>query len=523
MPLVPAKCPECGGLVEVDNEKRAGLCQHCGQPFVIEDAIQTFNTYYNTTNNYNTTHNYGDGAVVNVYEDKNKDFVIEAGVLKEYHGESVDVVIPNNVFEISFGCFGSLPIVQITIPKTVTMIHYQNWTELAKLSKIIVDEKNLQFKTINGILFNKITDELLFFPPALVNENMNYIVSNNIHKLSYIAEEQANHFNSFVYDDIDYLNLFCTDTNNIDFARNNGFPYKITQHNYEKGKCIHCGAYNIITSKTFNLGSSYIDVYCLSDDVIILSQLYCIMYGDPWEWELREVKKDNLEKDDIKFLDAIKSDSDIYSYVKNAKDLFISNKQFKDRFFHSRVPSIVTLFDSLEELYVNEDCISKSAFENCTFLRKITIGAKCRRIEDFAFENCTSLRKITIGSECCCIEESAFKNCQNLNEINIIYNNKYDDNFNFRKGLPNEFENIHKIVIKVLPDYSIEKLKGFFQWFNMGEAIFSKTGLSSDDVILENVTDEVKWKVFSKCRYCGGELKIRLFKKDICKNCGKEQ
>ena len=46
MPLVPAKCPECGGLVEVDNEKRAGLCQHCGQPFVIEDAIQTFNTYY---------------------------------------------------------------------------------------------------------------------------------------------------------------------------------------------------------------------------------------------------------------------------------------------------------------------------------------------------------------------------------------------------------------------------------------------------------------------------------------------
>ena len=35
MPLTPAKCPECGGLVEVDSDKRAGLCQHCGQPFVI--------------------------------------------------------------------------------------------------------------------------------------------------------------------------------------------------------------------------------------------------------------------------------------------------------------------------------------------------------------------------------------------------------------------------------------------------------------------------------------------------------
>lgn len=25
MPLVPAKCPECGGLVEVDNEKKGRL------------------------------------------------------------------------------------------------------------------------------------------------------------------------------------------------------------------------------------------------------------------------------------------------------------------------------------------------------------------------------------------------------------------------------------------------------------------------------------------------------------------
>lgn len=80
MPLVPAKCPECGGLVEVDNEKRAGLCQHCGQPFVVEDAIQIFNTYYQTTNNYNTTHNYGEGAVVNIVDEKNNDSRINSAI-----------------------------------------------------------------------------------------------------------------------------------------------------------------------------------------------------------------------------------------------------------------------------------------------------------------------------------------------------------------------------------------------------------------------------------------------------------
>ena len=103
------------GLVEVDNEKRAGLCQYCGEPFVIEDAIQTFNTYYQTTNNYNTTHNYGEGAVVNVYEDKSKDFVIEGGVLKEYHGASVDVVIPDGVVEIGSESFQGLKIKSVVI------------------------------------------------------------------------------------------------------------------------------------------------------------------------------------------------------------------------------------------------------------------------------------------------------------------------------------------------------------------------------------------------------------------------
>lgn len=29
MPLMPAKCPECGGFVEVNSENRSGLCQHC--------------------------------------------------------------------------------------------------------------------------------------------------------------------------------------------------------------------------------------------------------------------------------------------------------------------------------------------------------------------------------------------------------------------------------------------------------------------------------------------------------------
>ena len=167
MPLVPAKCPECGGLVEVDNEKRAGLCQHCGEAFTIEDAVQNFNTYYNTTNNYNSTtnstHNYGDGAVVNIYENENKDFVIEVGVLKEYHGASVDVVIPDGVEEIQNGCFKDLKIKSVIIPDSVTSIGDGAFSNCKSLISIKVDDNN-SYASDNGVLFNKYKTTLIKYP-----------------------------------------------------------------------------------------------------------------------------------------------------------------------------------------------------------------------------------------------------------------------------------------------------------------------------------------------------------------------
>lgn len=69
MPFVPAKCPECGGMLAVDDSKKAAVCQFCGEAFIVQEAINNYNTY-NITNN-NTTHNYGEGAVVNVYESQN--------------------------------------------------------------------------------------------------------------------------------------------------------------------------------------------------------------------------------------------------------------------------------------------------------------------------------------------------------------------------------------------------------------------------------------------------------------------
>lgn len=51
MALVPAKCTNCGGQIDVDDSKEAGICKHCGTAFITEKAINNYTTTYNVTNN----------------------------------------------------------------------------------------------------------------------------------------------------------------------------------------------------------------------------------------------------------------------------------------------------------------------------------------------------------------------------------------------------------------------------------------------------------------------------------------
>lgn len=164
MPIVLAKCTECGGTIKVDSDKKLGVCENCGEPFVVEDAINNFTNYYETnyiTNN-NTTHNYSDGTVVNVYEDKNKDFVIEAGVLKEYHGESVDVVVPEGVLRIANNCFANMHLKTLVIP--VSLEKDDDFFGDVYCERFEVNENNQYYSSQDGILFDKEKTILLRYP-----------------------------------------------------------------------------------------------------------------------------------------------------------------------------------------------------------------------------------------------------------------------------------------------------------------------------------------------------------------------
>lgn len=52
MPLVAARCTQCGANIEVDDSKEAGICKYCGTAFVTEKAINNYiiNNTFNIQN-----------------------------------------------------------------------------------------------------------------------------------------------------------------------------------------------------------------------------------------------------------------------------------------------------------------------------------------------------------------------------------------------------------------------------------------------------------------------------------------
>ena len=126
MPLVQAKCTNCGANLEINNTLDAAVCPYCGAAFIVEKAI----------NNYNTT-NHINAGVVNVYGGNSADFVIRGGVLEKYNGAATEVVIPNSVKIIGdqafYNCKG---ITSVVIPDSVKEIGRYAFNNCAELESV---------------------------------------------------------------------------------------------------------------------------------------------------------------------------------------------------------------------------------------------------------------------------------------------------------------------------------------------------------------------------------------------------
>ena len=239
MPFVQAKCPECGGMLAVGEEKRLAVCQFCGEPFVVQETVNNYNTYNTTNNSYNTTHNYGEGAVINVYEDTNKDFVIEAGVLKEYHGEAVDIVLPDTVLEISSECFKGMKLSSIRFPKSLKHLDYVD-KNLFSL-KVEMDSNNPFMIIKDNVILNKNETKIEAF--ITTNEETSFSIPDTVDSLSQTAKMQQRNISHIFYKSYDLKNPNCYETEIIEFSKKLGVSYNFKHNVDDEFKCVDCKKY----------------------------------------------------------------------------------------------------------------------------------------------------------------------------------------------------------------------------------------------------------------------------------------
>ena len=121
MTIIPIKCPSCGADIEVNREFEKCQCNYCGTSFFIKEAEEFSNV-----------------SISGTVQVKSTDFIIRAGVLTEYHGESTEVVIPSNVTVINKDAFKALPITKVTIPDSVTSIGMSAFRSCSSLKSVTI-------------------------------------------------------------------------------------------------------------------------------------------------------------------------------------------------------------------------------------------------------------------------------------------------------------------------------------------------------------------------------------------------
>ncbi len=458
MPLMPAKCPECGGLVEVNSENRAGLCQHCGQPFVVEDAINTFNNYFNVTNIYNTTnqtsHNYSDGTTVNVYEDTNKDFVIEAGILKEYHGEAVDIVLPDTVLEISSECFIGMNLSSIRFPKSLK--HLDNVDENLFKLKVELDSDN-PFMTIkDNLILNK--DETRVEAFIRTNGETSFSIPNTIDSLSQTAKRQQDYISHIFYKSYDLKNPNCYETEIIEFSKKMEISFNIKHNVVEEFRCVDCKKYIV----------SSMPIECVRYILLI-----------PYATSFADVKIGFVNEETAAFGN---------NSFKNIK--WISDYQI-DKIREKLTKSQKEKFDKVKTLIIlnlNEN--GADPYD----------GSSIESIGNVLLALFSNVNKIIVE------EDTTYYDCKKEKRISVIYDiikgyihEKLQEWCTLEEGFCLSYNDN-------LPSDTIEPLK------KLKDEIDERVESCKQQALKE------QWQAAGKCQYCGGDVRSFSGK---CKICGK--
>ena len=84
--------------------------------------------------------------------------------LGKYTGDEEDVVIPEGITMIGPSTFREISVTSVSIPSSVITILFSNFQQCIILADINVSPDNVNYSSVDGVLFNKDKTELLKYP-----------------------------------------------------------------------------------------------------------------------------------------------------------------------------------------------------------------------------------------------------------------------------------------------------------------------------------------------------------------------
>ena len=131
MPLIPARCKNCGAFISADDSHKYIVCPYCRKKYTAEEAIRNFYEKDNESENHKDDDEYSDFTA--------SDFVVVGGVLEKYTGESTIIAVPGNVREISTKAFRELSqITLVTLPEGLRTIQESAFKDCISLTSIYI-------------------------------------------------------------------------------------------------------------------------------------------------------------------------------------------------------------------------------------------------------------------------------------------------------------------------------------------------------------------------------------------------
>ena len=329
------------------------------------------------------------------------------------------VTISDSVTSIGNSAFKfCLSLASVTIPDSVTSIGSDAFYDCARLISINVEENNINYFSVNGVLFNRNQNELMCYPAG--KKDKNYEIPKGVTSIgdaSFFACKSLtnitipNGVTSIGCDAFEYCDSLASVT----------IPNSVTS--IDSGAFQYCEALSSVTipDSVTSIGG-YAFYACTSlTSVTIPDGVTDIGYSAfSYCTSLISI---NVEENNIKYFSV---NGVLFNRNQNELMYYPAGKNDKNYEIPGSVTSIgnsafgecrsltnITIPDSVTS-------ISENAFYGCASLTSVTIPNSVTSIGSYAFRYCTSLVSVTIPDSVTSIGDYAFKSCTNLKSIIVL-------------------------------------------------------------------------------------------------------